>query len=175
MYTITGAFNDSRNAESAIQALYDSGFALDHGPAHDADQDQASPAHAAFDVSPEPSTSPGAEQAPQQAAAGVMVGSALGFIAGLGALPVLGPAAPLAGAGVGAYGGSLLGALKGMKPAEGPVADAARDDATDAEDSAHIERGEGGVITIVAHDGIGRAKAVDILWSCGAVTVVEGE
>lgn len=35
MYTITGAFNRSADAELAIQALHDAGFALDNGPASD--------------------------------------------------------------------------------------------------------------------------------------------
>lgn len=182
MYTITGAFSRRSDAELAIQALHEAGFALDSGPPSDAHVDEETAAlptpDPSFDVSPEPAASAGAEEAPQTAATGVAIGGALGFVVGLGALPVLGPVAPFAGAGVGAYGGSLLGALKGLKSAEeaGPLPE--HENAPEADpsaDRASIERGEGGVITIVAHAPDGRARAVDILWSCGAVTVVEGE
>ena len=185
MYTITGAFNQRSDAELALEALHQAGFTLDAGPASDAQPDTDSGAlstpNPEFEVSPKPAASAGAEDAPQTAAIGVAVGGALGFIVGLGALPVLGPIAPYAGAGVGAYGGSLLGALKGLKPADTSAESAASDaeetpDGIDPNvDHAHIERGEGGVITIVAHAAEGRARAVDILWSCSAVTVVEGE
>jgi hypothetical protein len=186
MYTITGAFNQRSDAELALQALHEAGFALDAGPSNDPHPDAESAAiptpDPEFDVSPEPAESAGAEDAPQTAAKGVAVGGALGFVVGLGALPVLGPLAPLAGAGVGAYGGSLLGALKGLKSAEEVAADPAtppdqRDPhaAHEAADHATIERGEGAVITVVAHAPEGRTRAVDLLWSYGAVTVVEGE
>lgn len=190
MYTITGAFNRSADAELAIETLHDAGFALDNGPPSppvgsgntgDSDSGALPTPDPAFDVSPLPAESAGAEDAPQTAVKGIAVGGALGFIVGLGALPVLGPAAPFAGAGVGAYGGSLLGALKGMK---GPEESAARHDDENARsgdldegevDRARIERGEGGVITIAAHGEDGRAKATEILWSCGAVSVIAGE
>lgn len=187
MYTITAAFNRSADAELAIEALHDAGFALDNGPSSDqavatGDSSALATPDPAFDVSPLPAESPGAEDAPQTAVKGIAVGGTLGFIVGLGALPVLGPAAPLAGAGVGAYGGSLLGALKGMKSAE---ESAARRDDENARagdfgdpataDRARIERGEGGVITIAAHSEDGRAKATEILWSCGAVSVTDAE
>lgn len=179
MYTITGAFNQSSDAELAIQALHDVGFALHQGPTNEAPPDGDSGAlptpDPAFDVAAEPAASAGTEDAPQTAATGVAVGGVLGFIVGLGALPVLGPVGPLAGAGVGAYGGSLLGALKGLKSADESADGAPPREEEGDTDHAHIERGEGGVITIVAHDAEGRTKAVDILWSCGAVTVVEGE
>ena len=176
MHTITGAFNDSRDAELAIQALHEAGFGLENGPADDGgnegdDAPRSDGPDATFDVSARPAASPGAEAAPQHAAAGAAVGGALGFVVGLGALPALGLVAPLAGAGVGAYGGSLFGALKGMKPA----GSAARADATgEAPDYAALTRGEGGVIKLVTYEREGRARAVEILWACGAVTVVEG-
>ncbi|HMM76298.1 MAG TPA: hypothetical protein PJ986_11360 [Gammaproteobacteria bacterium] len=187
MYTITGAFNRSADAELAIEALHDAGFALDNGPpsasaATDGGTAALPTPDPAFDVSAEPAASAGAEHAPHTAVKGIAVGGTLGFIVGLGALPVLGPAAPFAGAGVGAYGGSLLGALKGMKGADESAA--RRDDenarAGDVEDPAaadraRIERGEGGVITVAAHGEDGREKATEILWSCGAVSVTQGE
>jgi len=181
MYTITGAFNRSADAELAIEALHDAGFTLDNGPpsdvpAHGVDGGALSTPAPGFEVSPLPAASPGAEEAPHGAVKGIAVGGTLGFIVGLGALPVLGPVAPLAAAGVGAYGGSLLGALKGMKSAEEETDDApALREEADAVDRARIERGEGGVITIAAHGEDGRARATEILWSCGAVSVIAGE
>ena len=189
MYTITGFFNEIGRAERAIQALYDTGFVLAHGPASDGtsagndDSDALSSIDQSFDVSLMPATSSGAVESPKSAIAGVAVGGAIGLIIGVSALPIVGIAAPLAGVGVGAYGGSLLGALKGMKPAEKP--DSQHADTNDMQpetqadeeepDHAHIERGEGSVITVVAHDAAARAKAVNVLWTNGAATVIEGE
>ncbi len=184
MFTLTAAFNRNADAELAIQALHDAGFALDTGPSSEhtiaADDTGAlATPSPAFDVSPTPAQSAGAEQAPRTAATGITVGGTLGFIVGLGALPVLGPVAPLAGVGVGAYGGSLIGALKGMQSAEDAATrgdeEHAPDDARTTVDRARIERGEGSVITIAAYSADGRVKANDILWSCGAVSVTDGD
>ncbi len=178
MYTIIGAFNRSEDAELAIQTLHDAGFALDNGPPSGAGTDTGAlpTPDPRFDVSPLPAVSPGAEDAPHTAATGIAVGGTLGFIVGLGALSALGPLAPLAGAGVGAYGGSLLGALKGMKSAEESATqrktEHTRDD--DTLDRARIERSEGGTIVIAAHGEDGRTRAIEILRSCGAVSVSEG-
>ncbi len=178
MHTIIGAFNRSEDAEFAIQALHDAGFALDNGPPAGARTDTGAlpTPDPRFDVSPLPAVSPGTEDASHTAATGIAIGGTLGFIVGLGALSALGPLAPLAGAGAGAYGGSLLGALKGMKSAEESATERKGERARDGDaiDRARIERGEGGTIVIAAHGDDGRDKAAEILWSCGAVSISAG-
>lgn len=70
--------------------------------------------------------SAGTHDAGSNAVASAAGGGGIGGLIGLAALPVLGPAGPLLGAAVGAYTGSLVGALGGMKRSEVAVEIVAR-------------------------------------------------
>lgn len=69
--------------------------------------------------------SAGTHHAGSRAVAGAAGGGGIGGLIGLATLPVLGPAGPLLGAAVGAYTGSLVGALGGMKRSEEPAVEIA--------------------------------------------------
>jgi hypothetical protein len=115
-------------------------------------------------------------KAPEGAAAGVgsgvVIGGALGWLVGVGALmiPGVGPfiaggpiMAALAGAGAGAVAGGLTGALIGMGMPE-------------FEAKQYEESMKGGNILISVHtqDGIERARVKEIFKNGGAVTSAEG-
>ncbi|MEP7083901.1 MAG: hypothetical protein ABI854_04115 [Betaproteobacteria bacterium] len=109
---IAGRFEEQAQADAAIAALTQSGFASEkiakfyvtspgqhalHGTAHD------------------PEASAGAHHAGSGAAKGIATGSGIGAVIGLTTTQLLGPAGPIAGAAIGAYVGSLAGAMEGME------------------------------------------------------------
>ncbi|MGH8596380.1 MAG: hypothetical protein ACREXT_06965 [Gammaproteobacteria bacterium] len=159
MYTITATFNRVNEAHRALNALRDAGFAVsDENTVKPVPKSVGAPTDG-VEVSPERATSPGAEESGSTAVKGVAIGSAVGFVLGLGAAPFVGPAGPLAGAGVGAYAGSLVGALQGLEASPGEAT------------KNRLALGE--TLTVMTESDSGRAKAFDILSSSGAVRVVE--
>lgn len=122
-----GVFRGRREAENALNALRDSGFAMDQVSvlAKNADRNEEI---AGVDVQDRNRTRDrGDNEAPEGAGIGAVAGTALGGIGGLlvglealvipGAGPFLAAgtvATTLAGAGIGAAGGAIVGALTGL-------------------------------------------------------------
>jgi len=105
---ITGSFRQQTEAQNAMRDLARAGFA----PGQTATFFVNPPGqHDLYPIGGDEDESPGAEDAGGGSVAGTAVGGAIGVAAGLATLPVLGPGAAVAAAGVGAYGGSLYGAL----------------------------------------------------------------
>jgi len=104
------------------------------------------------------------------AAAGAAVGVVVGAAVGLATLPFLGPIAPVAAAGVGAYVGSLGGALANM-----PEDSSSQSQAVSAS-PAVLEGGGNSVVLSVAASTPGQQEVVcDILRSHGATSIIWGE
>ncbi len=109
---ITGHFQQQATARQAIADLEVAGFASDKtvtyyvNPAgqHDLGPEQA-----------EENESPGSAYATAGAAIGAAAGGAVGVAVGVAGLPLLGASASIATAGMGAYVGSLYGALATMR------------------------------------------------------------
>ena len=109
---IAGRFEQKPEADRAIDTLRRRGFGADQVNAFFLNPPGQ---HAKFSVGGDENVSPGATEASGGAAKGALVGGAAGLVLGLAAAPLTGVAAPIAAVGVGAYAGSLVGALKEMK------------------------------------------------------------
>jgi hypothetical protein len=105
---VAGNFENNGQATQAVEKLVHSGVAPDQVCVY-----FLSPPgqHAAFPVGGDRDESPGATKSDNGALKGAAVGGAIGLGAGVAASAALGPIAALAGLGVGAYTGSLAGAL----------------------------------------------------------------
>src|SRR5262245_26840206 len=112
MDIITARFHDRAAAAAAVSALRERGFATGQ-------ESTAAGAGHEFEVSATPAHSPGVERTGTTAGGGAVAGGVAGGILGVAAaataVPLLGPGAIIAGIGVGAYAGSLLGALHGAE------------------------------------------------------------
>ena len=112
--------------------------------------------------------SQGAEHAGGNATKGAAIGAAIGTVAGVTATPLLGPAGIIAGAGVGGYTGSLVGAM-GKTNAE-PQPD--HTDVRPAEALVAVNVGAGDVaedevIRIFEQCGAQQVERADGLWENG--------
>lgn len=141
MEIITAYFAQQSKAAAAFDELRNAGFAV-QGDAVIPDPD--------FRVSPDPAVSPGAEDAAPSAAKTAVVGSVVGVVAAAVAVPLLGPGAILVGAGLGAYTGSLVGALNGLD--EAPAGDEAPTSAPDEP-----------MLNILVNGAAGKTEALAIL------------
>jgi hypothetical protein len=163
---IAGRFEQRPDADRAVDALRQRGFGSDQ-----VDVFYLNPPgqHAKFPVGGDENMSPGANRASGSAAKGALVGGAARLALGLAAAPVAGAAAPVAGASVGAYTGSLVGALKGMKQPVDP-GEAGRQPSTDSEidPSGRPPRPAGVMVTVNAPDEDRRSIAIDVLRCAGA-------
>jgi hypothetical protein len=97
------------------------------------------------------------------ALSGAAIGGALGTAMGLAVLERLGPGAAVAAGGVGAYVGSLLGAVGNMHDAIGTPAAIAM--------TAHLRRHSGMQVAAMAPGAAQQASAVSILRSYGATDI----
>ncbi len=100
-------------------------------------------------------------------AVGIAAGGAIGVAVGLAALPVLGPMAPVAAAGVGAYVGSLSGALANMEDKDGAAPRAAREPLADGE----RYRSPGTLVAVAVPDITQQDIAIAILRTHGATDI----
>lgn len=116
---IVGRFGQQGEAESARRELLHAGF-----PAAEVSMFYVNPGgqHAIYPVGGDEDESPGTHGAKFGAMRGAAGGMGAGALIGVATMPVLGPASPLLGAAVGAYTGSLVGALSNMDE-PGPKAD----------------------------------------------------
>ena len=166
---IAGRFEQETQADAALAALRNGGFAGD-----DVTKFFVNPPgqHATYPIGGDREASPGAKHAHGGAVKGVAIGSAVGAGIGIAASTVLGPAAIVAGAGAGAYAGSLMGALGEMeeKPAvANPAEHVAAPVATKAAPADVKPVRSGGIIVAVrAVEFAKRVNAVNILRAAGA-------
>ncbi len=112
---IVGRYSQQADAESARRELLRAGF-----PARKMSLFYVNPQgqHATHPVGGDEDESAGTHEARAGAVRGVAGGVGAGTLVGVATIPVLGPGAPLLGAAVGAYTGSLVGALKNMEEPE---------------------------------------------------------
>ena len=163
---ITGRFQDVDQVERALAAIAQAGFdRRRYGVFYVTPPGQ----HARLPLGGDAYRSAGTADSGPGAAAGAAIGGgaglAMGAVAAL-AFPVAGLAALLAGTGVGAYVGSLMGA---MSQSEHPHPEQAR--------SEHPAEQPGGVRMAIDVDGGGEAQARRVLESAGAqdIAYAEGE
>jgi hypothetical protein len=121
---ITGNFQQQDEAQRALSDLTGAGFAADHTTTFFVNPPGQ---HDLFPIGGDEDESPGTEHAAAGSVSGAAVGGAIGVAVGLATLPVLGLGAAVAGAGVGAYAGSLYGALGHTDDENNPETQAARE------------------------------------------------
>jgi hypothetical protein len=112
---IVGRYGQQGEAERASRELLRAGFAVDEMSLFYVNPEGQ---HAIYPVGGDEDESPGTHDAKSGAMRGAAGGVGAGALVGVATIPVLGPAAPLLGAAVGAYTGSLVGALSNMEGAE---------------------------------------------------------
>ncbi len=122
---ITGNFQQQDEAQQALSDLAGAGFAADQTTTFFVNPPGQ---HDLYPVGGDRDESPGTEDAAGGSASGAAVGGAIGVAVGLATLPVLGPGAAVAAAGVGAYAGSLYGALGNTDDKKNPETQAAREE-----------------------------------------------
>jgi len=108
---IAGRFHEQARADQAAAALRATGFGRGQVATF-----FVTPAgqHDLSGTTGDPEASAGAHHAGTGAAVGAATGTGVGSVVGLATLPLLGPGAIVAGAAIGAYVGSLAGALEQM-------------------------------------------------------------
>ena len=122
---ITGNFQQQDEAKRAVSDLAGAGFATDQTTTFFVNPPGQ---HDLTPVGGDEDESPGTEGAAGGSASGAAVGGAIGVAVGLATLPMLGPGAAVAAAGVGAYAGSLYGALGATDDRNNPETQAAREE-----------------------------------------------
>lgn len=112
---IVGHYGQQTDADNAARELLRAGF-----PAAELSLFYFNPQgqHATYPIGGDENESPGTHDAKGGAVRGAVGGVGAGTLVGAATIPVLGPAAPLFGAAVGAYAGSLVGALKNMEESD---------------------------------------------------------
>jgi hypothetical protein len=165
---IAGHFRELASAEQARADLAAAGFALDQLATF-----FVSPAgqHDLTSIGGDEDASAGAEDAGGGAVSGAAIGGAIGVAVGLSAMAELGPAAAFAGGGVGAYVGSLFGAVGNMRGESGVVAPAGADGVVPP----NPHRQSGMQVAVAAPDAAQQASAIRILRARGATDIEEPE
>jgi hypothetical protein len=165
---INGNFQDLNAAKRAITDLLGTGFSADRTscfsveiPGHNADT-YASEA-TVLEADGQAKEAP---QAAEGALSGAALGGAIGAAVALATLPVLGPIVAATAVGVGAYGGSLYGALGGMAAAASEETEASIMAMQNAK-----HRQSGTLVAVVANDDVQQDTAKRILHSHGALDI----
>lgn len=153
-----GFFHEQEQAEVATTELLHAGFARESISVFYVNPQGH---HALHPMGGDEDESPGTHEAHLGAAAGAVTGGGAGAILGALTLPVLGPAGPLLGAAVGAYGGSLVGALNRME--EPDVADAEGADIESDESAAPEPRKAGILVAVAVKSATQEEDALDVL------------
>ena len=161
---ITGSFRQQAEALHAMSALAGAGFPVDRTTSF-----FVSPAgqHDLTPIGGDEEASPGMEDAGGGAASGAAIGGVVGVAVGLATLPVLGPGAAVAGVGVGAYVGSLYGAL-GMSEDQ---ADSATRGGSEEIPSAAPLRKSGMLVAVSTPTTVEQNDAIRILRAHGATDI----
>ena len=154
---IVGHYGQQTDADNAARELLRAGFpAAELGLFYFNPQGQ----HATYPIGGDENESPGTHDAKGGAVRGAVGGVGAGTLVGAATIPVLGPAAPLFGAAIGAYAGSLVGALKNMEEsaedASPPPERAARAAAADT-------RKAGIMLAVAVETADERQTAVEVL------------
>jgi hypothetical protein len=169
-YIINGTFQDLDAAKRAAMDLLSTGFTADRtscfsvniiGRRADATTQSSEASVLAADA-----LAKEAPEAAEGALSGAAVGGAIGVAVALVALPVVGPIVAATALGVGAYGGSLYGALGSMAPAESKETA----QSTAAAQSPKF-RQPGTLVAVVAHNEVQQDTAKRILHSHGAIDI----
>ncbi len=167
---VTARFQEQAAAQSAAAALEADGFSS----AKTATFYVGSPGqHDLYAIGGDEMESPGMEGATSAGAVGATVGGSVGLITGLATLPVLGPAAVVAGTGIGAWVGSLYGALEGSKDPAKPDTDSAPLDVARVEPP----RKSGMLVAVMVDTVAQQASARQVLSQSGGMDIghAEGE
>lgn len=165
---ITGNFQQQGEAQQALSDLAGAGFAADQTTKFFVNPPGQ---HDLFPIGGDEDESPGTEDAAGGSASGAAVGGAIGVAVGLATLPVLGPGAAVAGVGVGAYAGSLYGALGNTDGKNNPETQAAREDLRRSEPP----RKSGMLVAISAPASAQQDAAIRILRAHGATDIERTE
>jgi hypothetical protein len=162
---IVGRFDDVDGVGRAVKALAAAGFAREeYGVFYSAPPGQ----HDLHPIGGDAHSDEGAKDAGKGAAAGAAVGGAAGLALGgiaAAAIPIAGVAALLAGLGIGAYTGSLMGAMSRTRDADETAAT-----------TAHPAELPGGPRVAVNVDRGGtEALAIEVLTGVGAQDIRRAE
>lgn len=156
---INGNFQKQADAERTVKQLADAGFASDQIATIAIGLAEDDGLHQSVDNDEAPAAG--------GAATGAAAGGAIGAAVGVAAAPILGPAAAAAALGVGAYTGSLYGALNTL----------GSDDTPDAEEAdthpptVAAPRSPGTWVATAATDRAAQSRAIDILIANGATEI----
>jgi phage tail tape-measure protein len=166
---IVGRYSQLAVAETASRELLRAGFsAREMSLFYVNPQGQ----HALYPVGGDEDESAGTHEAKSGAVRGAIGGVGAGTLVGVATIPVLGPAAPLLGAAVGAYTGSLVGALSHMEEPD-THGDAVRD--SDEPDADVQPRQAGVMLAVAVATPAEREYAIEILGvSAQQVEAAEG-
>lgn len=159
---IAGRFQQQEQAAQVLAALTNSGFSADEVTTFYVNPPGQHDLHA---IGGDEKASPGARESGKGAAKGASVGGAVGLAAGIAALPVVGPAGLVAAAGVGAYTGSLGGAMESTDQQE---VDENRTHPVSDRPVETIERKPGVLVAVRADESGSQNSAIEVLQSHGA-------
>lgn len=165
---ITGNFQQQDDARQAWSDLLGAGFAADQATTFFVNPPGQ---HDLYAFGGDADESPGTEDAGAGAASGVAFGGAIGAAVGLAAVPVLGLGAPVAGAGVGAYAGSLYGALSNTDDKNNPETQDARAGLRRSESP----RKSGMLVAVAAPASAQQDTAIRIMRTRGATDIERTE
>jgi hypothetical protein len=161
---ITGNFRQQDAAQQALSELAGAGFATAQTAAFFVNPPGQ---HARYPLGGDEDESSGTEDVAVGSASGAAVGGAIGVAVGIATLPVLGPGAAVAAAGVGAYAGSLYGALGNTDDKNNPVTHAARAELSAGE----TPRKSGMLVAVAAPASAQQDSAARILRGHGATDI----
>ena len=169
---ITGNFQQQDEAQRALSALAGAGFAVDQTTTFFVNPPGQ---HDRYPIGGDEDESPGMEDAAGGAVSGAAVGGAIGVAVGLATLPVLsavlGPGAVVAAAGVGAYTGSLVGALGNADDKNNPETQTAQEELRRSEPP----RKSGMLVAVSAPASTQQDTAIRILRAHGGADIERPE
>jgi len=162
---IAGRFTEQAQADMAVDALLATGFQRDQIAKFFCNPAGQHDLHGTPD---DPEASAGAHHAGTGAGVGAATGLGVGTVVGLATIPVLGPGAALAGAAMGAYVGSLAGALEKMGDHGHPVGDSV---ASGPDGDEAPPRKAGVLVAVGAASSLEQVNAVTVLSAKGAADI----
>ena len=165
---ITGNFKQQSDAKQAMADLAGAGFATDQMTTFYVNPPGQ---HDLRPLGGDEENSAGTAHAGAGAAGGAAAGGVIGAVVGLTTLPLLGPGAAVAAAGVGAYVGSLYGALGKMDEDDDPETIAANAALSRSQPLRH----SGMLVAVSAPASTQQATAIRILRSLGATDIDQPE
>jgi len=169
---ITGNFQQSTEARQVLSELEGSGFSVDQTTTFLVHPTETAALEQNSVVPARPTVEDGhTAQEPDRAGAGAVsgsvVGSAIGIVAGVATIPLLGPGAALAGTAIGAYVGSLYGALSSLEDRRDTQAESTLEDS----DHRRLARKPGMLVAVLANVSTEQDLAIRILRNHGATDI----